>query len=100
MKKLFVQGLLLFIIIVLGWAVVHEYFSYVGPELARQQAITADLKQLKVEKEKLLLLNRAVEERLRIEKTTDGYSHTWTLFLLLTPASVSFILCGINEIKG
>jgi hypothetical protein len=68
MKKLFVQGLLLFIIIVLGWAVIHEYFSYVGPQLARQQAVTADLKQLEVDKEKLLLLNRAVEERLRIEK--------------------------------
>ncbi len=92
MKKLFIQGLLLFIIIVLVWAVVHEYFSYVGPQLARQQAIIADLQQLEVEKEKLLLLNRAVEERLRIEQTTDGYSHTWTLFLLLTPVSIFYFI--------
>ena len=92
MKKLLVPLLLLFIVIVLGWAVVHEYFTYVGPQLARQQAITADLKQLEVDKEKLLLLNRAVEERLRIEKTTDGYSYTWTLFLLLTPAGVFYFM--------
>lgn len=92
MKKGFTFLLLLFIIIVLGFFVIQQYFSYVGPQYARQVAIEADLKQLEVEKEKLLLFNRAVEERLRIETTTNTYYYGVVALLIILPSIVVYLI--------
>lgn len=92
MKKGFTFLLLLFIIIVLGFFVIQQYFSYVGPQYARQVAIEADLKQLEVEKEKLLLFNKAVEERLRVETTTNTYYYGALVLLIILPSIVAYLL--------
>jgi len=92
MKKGFTFLLLLFIVIMLGFFIVQQYFSYVGPELARKASIEAELTQLEVDKEKLLLLNKAVEERLRMETTTTSYQYGWTVLLLAAPSLVLYFM--------
>ncbi|RTL00265.1 MAG: hypothetical protein EKK57_07635 [Proteobacteria bacterium] len=92
MKKGFTFLLLLFIVIVLGFFVVQQYFSYVGPELARKASFEADLTKLEVDKERLLLLNKAVEERLRGQTTTNGYYYGWIVFLLAMPSIILFVM--------
>lgn len=92
MKKGYLFAICLFVVVCLGFFAVQQYFSYVGPQLARKASFEADLKSLEVDKEKILLLNKAVEERLRGETTTNGYYYGWVLFIILTPSIVAFTM--------
>lgn len=78
--------------IILGIAVVQQYFSYVGPQLARKASYQADLEALKVDKEKMLLFSQAVEERLRSETTTNFYFYGTWLFLAAIGATTLTLL--------
>ena len=94
MKKMLssIPLILLFLLLVFGGLAIIQYFSYVGPQLARQAAVEADLKQLELEKERMLLLNRAVEERLRSETTTNAYYYGILIGLAATVGFVGFYI--------
>jgi len=82
---------ILLLSLIFGWFAINQYFRYVGPELAKKEAYAAELKKLEVDKEKLLLLDRAIEEQQRIQTTTNFY--LWfTAILLISCGGTVLIL--------
>lgn len=92
MKKFTYTLILVCLLLATIWAIVQQYFSYVGPQLARKAGYDADLKMLEVDKEKLLLINKAVEERLRTESTTNFYYYLLIIILIAFVAIIFFIM--------
>ena len=71
MKKL---SIFLFIAAcIIGCVAVTQYFYYAGPGIARKSQIQADMEQLELDKEKLLVTAETVEEMLRARTTTNFY---------------------------
>lgn len=83
---------ILLLSLIFGWFAINQYFYYVGPELAKKEAYAAELKKLEVDKEKLLLLDRAIEEQQRLQTTTNFYLWFSAILLISSGGTVLILI--------
>lgn len=94
MKKMFLMlpVLIIMSIVLIGGFAVNQYFYYIGPALAEKAQYAARIKGLEYEKEKLLLLDKTIEEKKRVQATTNLYLAFTIIAIVGSSGVIGYIL--------
>jgi hypothetical protein len=87
-------------IIVFGIYSIQEYFSYIGPQLAINQAIKNDIERVRLEKEQLDYEHEVNEKQIRREVVTNTFPYALiTIFIIVIGTSVIFLYIRYDKRK-
>jgi hypothetical protein len=86
--------------IVFGIYSIQEYFSYIGPQLAINQAIKNDIERVRLEKEQLDYEHEVNEKQIRREVVTNTFPYALiTIFIIVIGTSVIFLYIRYDKRK-